>query len=255
MLEVMKLAYAERSLFLGDPDFCTVPVARLVSAAHADSLRAGIAAEARPPERIPGAPLVPPESDETSHLSVVDGAGNAVAMTVTINLVFGSGLLAAGTGVLLNDEMDDFAAAPGVPNAFGLVGAEANAVAPGKRPLSSMTPTLLLREDEVVLVTGSPGGARIITTVLQTIVNVVDFGMDVQQAVAAPRIHHQWYPRTAFHEPFGISPDTRRILAARGHRWQERPPMGNAQAVYVDTLTGVRLGASDPRGMGQALGY
>jgi gamma-glutamyltranspeptidase/glutathione hydrolase len=256
MLEVMKLAYAERSLLLGDPDHVVVPVEHLLDRAHADSLYGLIRTEwARPPESIAGARVVPPESEETSHLSIVDAAGNAVAMTLTVNLVFGSGILAAGSGVLLNDEMDDFAAAPGSPNAFGLVGEEANAIAPGKRPLSSMTPTLLLHPGGVFMVTGSPGGARIITTVLQTIVHVVDFGMDIGQAVAAPRIHHQWYPRTAYHEPFGISPDTRRLLAARGHRWTERSPMGNAQAVCVDSTNGRRFGASDPRGMGLARGY
>ncbi|MFO7652898.1 MAG: gamma-glutamyltransferase [Candidatus Krumholzibacteriia bacterium] len=256
LLEVMKQAFAERSMLLGDPDFVAVPVDRLLSRGHADSLRALVdRRRARPPESIPGAPVVAPESAETSHLSVVDAAGGAVAVTVTINLVFGSGVVAPGTGVVLNDEMDDFATAPGLPNAFGLVGGEANAVAAGKRPLSSMAPTLLLREGAVYLVTGSPGGSRIISTVLQTIVNVVDFGMDPYQAVAAPRLHHQWWPRTAYHEPYGISPDTRRLLEGYGHRWSEREPMGNAQLIVVDPETGQRRGASDPRGMGLAAGF
>ncbi len=256
LVESMKFAYADRSRYLGDPDFVSVPVRRLISRAYADSLRARIDPDAALPwDALAGAPVVLPESDQTSHLSVVDGAGDAVAMTLTINLSFGSGLLAAGTGVILNDEMDDFVAAPGVPNAFGLVGGAANAIAPGKRPLSSMTPTILLRDGRVFLVSGSPGGSRIITTVLQTVLNVVDFGLDAGAAVSAPRIHHQWYPPEVFYEPFGLTRRCARLLAARGHVLQPREALGNAQLIVVDPATGRRAGASDPRGEGAAGGY
>ena len=180
---------------------------------------------------------------------------STVAATLTINLTFGSGLVAPGTGIVLNDEMDDFAAAPGQPNAFGLVGAEANSIAPGKRPLSSMTPTIVLQDGRVRMVTGAPGGAKIITTTLQTIVNVVDFGMNALQAVAAPRIHHQWYPPLLYYEHFGLSPDTLAKLQGQGYVLEERSPMCNAQVIVVDPETGVRSGASDPRGMGTAAGF
>ena len=256
LVEVMRFAFADRSLYLGDADFVTVPVVRLTSSAYADSLRDLIRVDrALPFESIEGVTVVPAESNETTHLSVVDAAGNAVAMTLTINLGFGSGVVAPGTGVLLNDQMDDFVAAPGIPNAFGLVGDEANSIAPLKRPLSSMTPTIVLREGGVFMVTGSPGGSKIITTTLQSIIHVIDFGMDARQAVTVPRIHHQWYPSLLYHEPFGLSPDTRAILTELGHECQQRSPMGNVQLIVIDQQTGRRYGASDPRGMGRALGF
>ncbi len=256
LAEAMKFAYADRSLYLGDSDFVDVPLDMLLGAARQDSLRGLISlTRAYPEGAIQGAPIDPPESNETTHLSVVDGQGNAVAATLTINLSFGSCVVASGTGVLLNDEMDDFVAAPGQPNAFGLIGGEANAVAPGKRPLSSMTPTILLQEGKVRMVTGAPGGSRIITTTLQTILNVVDFGMDALQAVSVPRVHHQWYPPLLFHEPFGLSPDTVALLQEYGHHLQERDPMCNAQIIVVDPATGLCQGASDPRGMGLASGF
>lgn len=257
LAEAMKFAFADRSRFLGDPDFVSVPVDRLTSRAYADSLRRRLRPDRAVPEStIVGAAQVPAESQHTTHLSVVDPGGGAVAMTLTINLSFGAGLMAPTTGVILNDEMDDFVAAPGVPNAFGLIGGDANAVAPGKRPLSSMTPTILVDDRGTVrLVTGSPGGSRIITTTLQTIVHVVDLGMDALQAVRVPRIHHQWYPPVLYHEPFGMSPDTAAELERRGHTLAERPPMGNAQLILRDTVTGRLHGASDPRGMGLAAGF
>ena len=217
LAEVMKFAYADRSRFLGDRDFVDVPVDRLISRAHADSLRAYIRPErARPEAMIPGAPLLDLESHETTHFSVVDQDGSAVAATLTINLSFGSGRMAGGTGVLLNNEMDDFVAAPGSPNAFGLVGGEANAIAPGKRPLSSMTPTIVLKDGRVFMVAGAPGGSKIITTTLQNILNVVDHGMDALQAVTAARVHHQWFPRVLYLEAYGLSPDTMAELRRRG---------------------------------------
>ncbi len=256
LAESMKFAYADRSLFLGDTDFVAVPIDRLVSRSRADSLRSLLDANQAYPEKlIVGAPLQDLESTETTHLSIIDAQGMAVAATLTINLTFGSCRMAAGTGILMNNEMDDFVAAPGTPNAFGLVGAEANSIAPGKRPLSSMTPTIVLQEGSVRMITGSPGGAKIITTTLQTIINVVDHGMDALQAVSAARVHHQWFPRILYFEKYGLSPDTRRVLESKGHRLVERSPMCNAQIIVVDPETGMRQGASDPRGMGQASGF
>jgi gamma-glutamyltranspeptidase / glutathione hydrolase len=256
LTEAMKFAYADRSLFLGDSDFVTVPVNRLISSAYADSLRGLIRpGQAYPEELIQGTPLLDVESHETTHFSVVDTGGMAVAATLTINLTFGCGRMAAGTGVLLNNEMDDFVSAPGTPNAFGLVGGEANSIAPGKRPLSSMTPTIVLKDGQVRMVTGAPGGSRIITTTLQTIVNVVDHDMNVLQAVKAPRIHHQWFPRHLYYEEFGLNSDTRKILESMGHTLVSRTPMCNAQVIVIDPGSGLRQGASDPRGMGLASGF
>jgi gamma-glutamyltranspeptidase/glutathione hydrolase len=259
LIEAMKLAFADRGRWLGDPDFVAVPAARLASPAYADSLRGLISPAAALPWRALGdTSLAAPGragAGHTSHLSVVDAEGGAVALTSTINLGFGSGLVAPGTGVVLNDEMDDFALAPGVPNAFGLVGGEANAVAPGKRPLSSMTPTILTRDGEVALVLGSPGGSRIITAVLQTLVNVVDFGLPLARAVGAPRLHQQWQPPETDAEPLALSPDTAALLRARGHAFRPREAVGNVQAIRVDPATGRREGASDPRGAGAAAGY
>jgi gamma-glutamyltranspeptidase / glutathione hydrolase len=256
LAEAMKFAYADRSRFLGDSDFVDVPVKRLTSRSHADSLGGLISLDTAYPERlILGADLVDDESLETTHLSIVDTEGNAVAATLTINLTFGSCLMAPGTGVLMNNEMDDFVAAPGTPNAFGLVGGEANSVAPGKRPLSSMTPTIIVHDGKVRMVTGAPGGSKIITTTLQTIINVVDHRMDALQAVTAPRVHHQWYPRRLYFEEFGLSPDTRRMLETMGHSLESRGPICNAQIIVVNPESGLRQGASDPRGMGRASGF
>jgi len=252
----MKFAYADRSLYLGDTDFVSVPIKRLTSKTYADSLSQLIHAESVvDPETVIGAELNPIESAETTHFSVIDGDGNAVSATLTINLTFGSCMVAPGTGIMLNDEMDDFAAAPGHPNAFGLVGSDANSIAPGKRPLSSMTPTIVLQDGKVRLVAGTPGGSRIITTTMQTILHVLDFGMTASQAVSVPRIHHQWFPRKLYYEPFGMSPDTWHVLDQLGHTLFERSPMGNAQLIVVEPGTDLRTGASDPRGMGSAWGY
>lgn len=256
LAEAMKFAYADRSRFLGDSDFVSVPIERLVGSAHADSITNLIRLEkVYPLELIVGAELVDQESSETTHLSILDGRGGAVAATLTINLTFGSGRMAPGTGVMMNNEMDDFVSSPGTPNAFGLVGGEANSIAAGKRPLSSMTPTLVLHEGRVRMIAGAPGGSKIITTTLQTIVNVVDHGMDAQQAVSAARVHHQWFPRVLYHEQFGLSPDTMNLLQKRGHTLQSRSPMCNAQIIVVDPESGLLQGASDPRGMGLAEGF
>ncbi len=254
MAEAMKLAYADRSAHLGDPDFWPVPVAGLTSKAYAAGLRSGIDRNrARPAVEIkPGQPA-PYESGETTHYSVMDRAGNVVSNTTTINFGYGAGIVAAGTGILLNNEMDDFSAKPGVPNAYGLIGGEANAVEPMKRPLSSMTPTIVLKDGRPFLATGSPGGSRIITTTLQLIVNVIDHGMNLAAATAAPRVHHQWLPDRLRVER-GLSPDTVRLLAAKGHRVVVKNAMGSTQSI-MRTADGF-LGASDPRRPGAlAAGY
>ena len=247
MAEAMKQAYADRSEYLGDPDFVDVPVSALTSKEYAAAMRDRISPDlARPSVDVRPADLAPYESDETTHFSIMDRDGNAVSNTYTINLNYGSGLVADGTGVLMNNEMDDFSAKPGVPNAFGLVGGDANAVQAGKRPLSSMTPTMVLKDGQVWLVTGSPGGARIITTVLQVILNAVDHGMNVAEASTAPRIHHQWLPDELRIED-GISLDTIRILQSKGHVVAPKEVMGSAQTIMRDLDSGTFYGASDPR--------
>ncbi len=256
LAETMRRAYADRAEFLGDPAFVRVPVAGLTSDAYAQSLRRGIdAARASSSSTIRHGDPLPFESDHTTHLCTIDRDGYAVSLTQTINYTFGSGVVAPGTGVLLNNEMDDFSAKPGVPNLYGLVGGEANAIAPGKIPLSSMTPTIVLRDGRPVLVVGSPGGARIITTVLNVVLNNLVFGMDPQEAVDAPRIHHQWLPDELRVEPRGISADTRAALEALGHRVSEQPEFGNAMAIGVDGASGEFLGAADSRGVGSAAGF
>ncbi len=256
MAEAMKLAYADRSEYLGDPDFVDVPVAELTSKAYAADMRAQIDADfARPAAQIRPADLAPYESDQTTHFSVVDKDGNAVSNTYTINFSYGSGLVADGTGVLMNNEMDDFSSKPGTPNGFGLIGGDANAIQAGKRPLSSMTPTIVLKDGQVWLVTGSPGGARIITTVLQVVMNMIDHGMNVAEASTAPRVHHQWLPDELRVEE-GISPDTTRLLAAKGHNIVLKDAMGSTQSIMRDPASGALYGASDPRRPDAAtLGY
>ena len=254
MAEAEKLAYADRSEFLGDPAFVKVPVKGLTSKLYADKLRPLISAtRARPAAEVkPGAPL-PYESDQTTHFSVVDKDGNAVSNTYTLNFSYGLGLVAEGTGVLLNNELDDFAAKPGVPNAYGLIGGDANAPGPGKRPLSSMSPTLVFKDGELMLVTGSPGGARIITTVLQIIMNVVDHGMNAAEATEAVRVHHQWLPDELRVER-GLSIDTIRLLEARGHKVVMLPAMGSTQT--IQRAEGLLYGAADTRQRGTgAAGY
>ena len=254
MAESSKLAYADRSEYLGDPDFVKIHLKGLTSKRYAESLAKSIDPNrARPAKEIkPGQPQ-PYESDQTTHYSVVDKAGNAVAVTYTLNTNFGSGIVAKGTGILLYNEMDDFAAKPGVANAYGLVGGDANAVAAKKRPLSSMTPTLVLKDGKPTLVTGSPGGARIITTVLQTVVNTIDFANNPAEAAATPRIHHQWTPDELRVEK-GLSPDTLALLKQRGHNIAVKASMGRTQTIQI--RNGMLYGYSDPRNPdGQTLGY
>jgi gamma-glutamyltranspeptidase/glutathione hydrolase len=251
--EVMRRYYADRSEHLGDPDFARVPVSGLLNPRYIAARRATIEpARATPSAQLrPGAPA-PDESLETTHYSIVDVEGNAVAVTYTLNGGYGSGVTAPGLGFLLNNEMDDFAAKPGHPNLFGLVQGEPNAVQPGKRPLSSMTPTIVVRDGRLYLVAGSPGGPRIISTVLQVLLNVFDFGMNIQDAVDWPRFHHQWLPDTLNMEP-GFSPDTIRLLEERGHAVERARSIGEVAAIRAEG--GWLEGAADSRTESAAAGY
>lgn len=245
MAEAMQLAYADRAEYLGDPDFIKIPVKGLISQKYADSLRAKIDPDkARPGAEIRHSDPLPYESDQTTHYSVVDKDGNAVANTYTLNFSYGTGLVADGTGILLNNEMDDFSAKPGVPNGYGLIGGDANAVEAGKRPLSSMSPTIVFKDGKPFLVTGSPGGSRIITTVLQIISNVIDHDMNIAEATHAPRIHDQWTPDEIRVE-HALNADTVRLLENMGHKVERKSAMGSTQSIMV-TPEGL-YGASDPR--------
>jgi len=247
MIEAMKRAYADRARYLGDPAFVSAPVAMLMSKEYATKQRASIdPARATPWTDVMSA-TTPHEGSNTTHFSVVDSRGNAVSNTYTLNFPYGVGLVAEGTGVLLNNELDDFTAAPGASNAFGLVGLEANLPGPGKRPLSSMSPTIVLKDGKPVLVTGTPGGSRIISTVLQVIVDVLDYHMDIAAAVAAPRLHHQWLPDEVRIE-HGFAGDTLAALRAMGHTLVE--PMGQTSANSIAVTPNGLLGAPDPRTRG-----
>jgi gamma-glutamyltranspeptidase/glutathione hydrolase len=253
-IEAMKLAYADRAAFLGDPAAVEMPVDRLLSKKYAHELRARIdPMHARPSTEIRPQLMSPREGDNTTHFSVIDRFGNAVSNTTTLNFSYGVGLIADGTGILLNNELDDFAAKPGAPNAYGLTGGEANAPGPGKRPLSSMSPTIVLKGGQPFLITGSPGGSRIITTVLQIILNVIDRKLPIARAVAEPRLHHQWLPDEVLLER-GFPPELIRALEQRGHRLVEGLPPTSANSILV-TPEGF-AGAADPRTSGAlAAGY
>lgn len=256
MVEAMRHAYVDRNTYLGDPEFVDNPLERLLSKDYAAQIRDRIVRNRATPssEVMPGTP--PHEGANTNHYSIVDADGNAVAVTYTINLGFGVKKIAGDTGFLLNNELDDFTVKPGVPNAYGLVQGEANAVAPGKTPLSSMSPTVITKDGEVFMVTGSPGGSRIITITLESIMNVIDHGMDVQEAIDAPRIHHQWLPDTLYVEKYALSADTRAILEQMGHSISEGGSWGSAEAILRDLATGTLYGANDSRRpQGAALGY
>lgn len=263
-IEAMRHAYMDRNSYLGDPDFVTNPLARLLDKGYAakireviDPARAGVSKDLKPG-------VAPHEGSNTTHYSIVDRHGNAVAVTYTLNDWFGAKVTAAGTGVLLNNEMDDFTVKVGVPNIYGLVQGEANAIAPGKRPLSSMSPTIVTQAGKPVLVVGTPGGSRIISVVTHAILNVLDYGMNVQEAVDAPRFHQQWLPDVTYVEKFGISPDTRKILLDMGHQLGDEPAANHLAAILVGapSLGGKPVGknrfygANDPRrNTGLALGY
>ena len=246
LVEAMRRAYRDRTIYLGDPDFVQVPVERLVHPAYAAGLRATIhPGKATPSALLPGKPA-PLEDEETTHFSIIDDEGNIVSATQTINLLYGSGLVPPGTGVLLNDEMDDFALKPGTPNAFGVMGFEANAVEAGKRMLSSMTPTILVSDDQVAAL-GAPGGSRIITEVLLGILGY-DAGLGAQEVAALPRIHHQWLPDAISAEPGALSPATIAALEAMGHTVNAgEDTWGNLQTVSWDRDGGTLSGGTDPR--------
>lgn len=265
MTEAMRRAYADRAAYLGDADFVPVPVDRLTDPEYAARLREAIL-ESKPDSPVrAGLSAGSPERGQTTHFSVVDAEGNAVSNTYTLNGGYGSGVTVEGAGFLLNDEMDDFASKPGSPNMFGLIQSEANAIASHKRPLSSMTPTLVLEDapgwangghqQQVRLVVGSPGGGTIINTVLEVLLDVVSFHMDVLEAVTAPRFHHQWMPDKLYLEDWGFSADTIGELKSAGYQVDLWHGIGECEAIEVDPKTGWRFGAADPRGDGRAVGY
>jgi gamma-glutamyltranspeptidase / glutathione hydrolase len=263
-IEAMRRAYVDRNFLLGDPAFVKNPLEQLLARGYAEKLRATI-----DPNRAGDSTKIKPgieirEGTHTTHYSIADRFGNAVAVTYTLNDWFGARVTAKGTGVLLNDEMDDFTSKPGVPNMYGLVQGETNKIEPGKRPLSSMTPTIVTRDGKPWLIVGTPGGSRIITAVLLTMLNVIDYGMDIQEAVAAPRIHQQWLPETTYVEPFALSPDTRAILLGMGHKLTTPQPENHVVAILIGAPAlnakpvgaNVFYGAVDPRrNTGLALGY
>ncbi len=263
-IEAMRHAYIDRNSYLGDPDFVENPLDRLLDKGYAEKIRAAIdpAKAGVSRDLKPGVP--PHEGTNTTHYSIVDSQGNAVSVTYTLNDWFGAKVTAAKTGVLLNDEMDDFTAKLGVPNLYGLVQGQANAITPGKRPLSSMSPTIVSKDGKPVMVIGTPGGSRIITVVALCILNVIDYGMNIQEAIDAPRFHQQWLPETTNVETFALSPDTRKILVDMGHKLGDPQPAGHAAGILVGapSLGGKPrgndrfYGANDPRrGTGLALGY
>ncbi len=258
LVEAMRRAYADRAEYLADADFVSVPVAGMIEKAYAERQRSTIKLDrASSSSEIGAGKPAGHESTQTTHFTIVDPAGNAVANTYTLNDWFGSGVVAKGTGVLLNNEMDDFTSKPGAPNLYGAIQSERNAIAPRKRPLSSMTPTFVLRPDGTLyFAIGTPGGTTITNTVLQVITGVIDHGMSIQAAIDAPHIHHQWQPDRIVEEPLGLSSDTRRALEARGHKFAAEPnQMSDLQGVMIEEKTNMRLGGSDARGDGASVGY
>lgn len=258
LAEVLRRSFADRAAFMGDPDFTDVPVAELIDKTYAKKRGATIdLTKASKSADIKNGEIAGKEPMETTHFTVVDADGNCVSNTYTINDLYGSRVTAKGTGVLLNDEMDDFAAQPGKPNMFGLIQGERNAVEPRKRPLSSMTPTIVLRKDgSLWFAVGARGGPRIITAVLQSVINMIDYDMTIQKAIDVPRIHHQWFPDEILFEPYGMSPDTRLALEKLGHTFADKPGFVAATtAIAIEEKTGVRLGAIDNRSDGAAIGY
>ena len=256
LAEVLRRSFADRAEFMGDPDFAKVPTAQLIDKNYA-KLRAETINlnQASKSSDIKAGQITFNEGMDTTHFTVVDPQGNVVTNTYTINDLYGSAVTAKGTGVLLNDEMDDFAARPGTPNLYGLIQGENNSVQPRKKPLSSMTPTIVLRKDgSLWFALGARGGPRIITSVLQAVVNVIDHDMNIQQAIDAPRIHHQWFPDQILFEPFGMSSDTQKALEKLGHKFGNPIYIASMTAIMIDEK-GVRLGAIDSRSDGEAIGY
>ena len=253
VVEAERRAYADRSVHLGDPDFWEVPTAKLMDVNYARERMKDFDPERATLSRELAAGQWADESEDTTHYSLIDKDGMMVAITTTLNSSFGSQLVIPGTGILMNNEMDDFSAQPGVPNQFGLLGAEANAIQPMKRMLSSMTPTLVTLDGAPFLITGSPGGSTIITTVLQVIMNVIDHGMSVAEAVGSPRFHHQWFPDAIQFGPRALSPDTLDLLQEKGHQLRPRSAIGDANSILIKD--GAYWGVKDPREFGSALGY
>lgn len=252
--EASKRAFADLFVYAGDPDAVAIPVKGLTSKAYGAKLAAGIdPARATPSSQIRSGEAKVYEKDETTHFSIVDGQGNAVSATYTLNGNFGSGIVVDGAGFLLNNEMDNFNSDPGKPDSAGIIESEANAIAPNKRMITAMAPTMVFREGKLRLVTGSPGSSRIISTVLQVVLNVIDHKMNIQEAVNAPKVHHEWMPDELRVEK-GISPDTMKMLGQMGHNVVLRGPMGSATSVLIDPATGKRYGAVDPRREGLAMG-
>lgn len=255
--EALRRAFADRAKYMGDPDYATIPVKQLIDPEYSKSRGASILPDkVTKSSDVQAGEVVIKEGTETTHYTVVDPQGNVVSNTYTINDLYGSAVTIKGTGVLMNNEMDDFASRPGVPNLFGLVQGEANAVGPRKKPLSSMTPTIVLDKDgKFWFATGARGGPRIISAVLQIVINMIDHGMNIQQAIDAPRIHHQWLPDEIRTEPLGLSPDTAKILESYGHKLNVQGYNAQATGIAIEPKTGVRLGAIDSRGDGEAIGY
>lgn len=263
-IEAMRHAYVDRNSYLGDPDFVKNPVTHLLDKDYAAKLRAAIDPQKAGISRDLKPGVAPHEGNNTTHYSIVDKWGNAVSVTYTLNDWFGAGVMASKTGVILNDEMDDFTSKIGVPNMYGLVQGEANAIAPGKTPLSSMSPTIVTKDGKTVMVVGTPGGSRIITATLLTMLNVIDYGMNIQEAVDAPRFHQQWLPEETNLEAFAVSPDTQKILEGWGQKFTGPQPFNHVAAILVGapSLGGKPVGknrfygANDPRqGSGLSLGY
>ena len=257
LAEAMRHAFVDRNFLLGDPDFVSNPTAKLVSKDYAAKLRAAIKLDKATPSTEIQQGTAPHEGDQTTHYSIVDKAGNAVAVTTTLNALFGAKVIAGDTGFFLNDEMDDFTTKPGAANLFGLVQGKNNAIAPGKRPLSSMSPTIVTKDGQTFMVLGSPGGSRIISIVAQIIIDVIDYGMTIQEAVNAPRIHHQWLPDQITVEPFALSADTTALLSARGHKIVTQSPWGAAEAILIglpaDAAAGDATSGNDAARLGAAI--
>jgi gamma-glutamyltranspeptidase/glutathione hydrolase len=257
LAEAMRRSFADRAEFMADPDFQEVPVAKLIDKSYAAQRGETIdLTKASSSKEVGHGEVASKEGMDTTHFTVVDAAGNVVTNTYTINDLYGSRVTAKGTGVLLNDEMDDFTSRPGKPNMFGLIQGERNKVEPMKRPLSSMTPTIVMKKDGTPwFALGARGGPRIITAVLQSVINVIDHNMNIQQAIDAPRVHQQWFPDEVLFEPYGMSPDTLAVLRGWGHTFAEKPGyIASATGIMIDA-DGVRLGAIDSRSDGEAIGY
>lgn len=256
LVETMKYSFADRSMHIGDPDFYKVPLDWLLSKDYAKSLYLKIDSLAKPSiDILPSEENDFSESEETTHYSIIDKNGNAVSTTTTINSSYGSGVIVDGAGFFLNNEMDDFSSKPGVPNQFGLLGSEANKIEPNKRMVSSMSPTIILKDNKPYMIVGSPGGSTISTVVLQVILNVLDFDMDMQKAIDMSRIHHQWLPDKLFYEEFSLSLDVKKSLLNMNYIFGAERTLGRVEGIILDSKNQIYLGATDPRGFGAAIGY